>query len=57
VSENGRGAKFITNFVWKMLRKRIFGRSRLRWEENIKLALERGFQGEDCIHLSKYKGK
>jgi hypothetical protein len=49
---NGRGVYRV--LVWRPEEKRSLGRSRCRWEDNIKLDLrEIGIDGANCIRLAR----
>jgi hypothetical protein len=54
-STHGGEEDFIQDFGWNAISKRPLGRSRRRWEDNIKMDLrerERGCGGQDWIDLA-----
>jgi hypothetical protein len=55
-STHGRDEKCIQNFFGKPEGKRPFGRSRRRWEDNVRMDLrEVPWKGVDWIHLDQDK--
>jgi hypothetical protein len=49
----GEDKKFIQNFSWKPQQKRPFGRSRLRWEYNMKILNKYGIRVWTGLNWSK----
>jgi len=51
----GRDEKCIHNFSRKPEGKRSLGRSKCRWEDNIKLDLEMGYEDVEWIHRDQWR--
>jgi ribosome biogenesis protein Nip4 len=55
-SSHGRDENAYTFFIGKPEKKRLLGRPRRRWEDNIRMDLrEIGWEVVDWIHLAQYK--
>jgi hypothetical protein len=53
-STHGRDEKCIQYFGWKTERKRLFGRHRSRWEDNIGMDIrEIGWEIVNLMHLAQ----
>jgi hypothetical protein len=51
---HGLEEEYVQSFDWKTWGKRLFGRSRHGWRNNIKMALkEIGCKGMEWIHLAQ----
>jgi hypothetical protein len=49
----GHKGNAYTDRIWKPERNRPLGRPSRTWEDNIKMDLEeKGWEGEECIHLA-----